>query len=733
MKKRALKSLSAVIAFAMVLALFPQLAVTTAANSNNFVFERMNRNITDEQLATMIADGTIPQNVTGLYLQGNQISDLSVLSELKNLGVLALGGNQISDLSPLAELRGLWSLTLDNNQIIDISPLAKLTALQTLWLNDNNISDISAIKKMANLHTLHLHNNQISDISAFRGFRIQGGWWNLNLSGNQISDVSPLNTLTRLRELDLSRNKIVDISPLVGIESRAHPGGGGGTDGLLVLDLAKNQISNILPLKELTGLRSIKVTGNPTTEKQVEELRKTLPHFVSDPNRMSRLLFETATCSACCVCICIDCGSVRCLDCGSQLCLKCDCTVPALLCNVIMPSMFADTTLTRVGSANKLLSDTRQVDNTFVMAYLNEIIQNNADAKVDFGKLDSDQMTIITVPDVWEENVVEPLRIWFLPLASTLLIGEDKDGNALLYRESSSWTNPPWLGDWVRGNWAVRLENNSDAYRVIAALDSTCVVVPSRPTANPKFSGRARIDQDFSGNSLLTGGIGNGLTARGMFGFPIAELSRIGTLDIYSFQLPVDCKQNVLNSISILNQVQGIKYAEPNYFGFREVPPPPRPAPDLAAAGLEEALDILRCITGDHTNCGNRRIEDLDFDGSGWVDIEDAILVLNKFEWGKEIAASGNALTMLIQTEEFAASGTVTPFQPGHVLGKEYICTLDALEILKYIVGIETVIADGNRAFNAARITGGDTPTVSDVLEILKHLVQLPSRLDRVR
>ena len=91
---------------------------------------------------------------------------------------------------------------------------------------------------------------------------------------------------------------------------------------------------------------------------------------------------------------------------------------------------------------------------------------------------------------------------------------------------------------------------------------------------------------------------------------------------------------------------------------------------------------------------------------------------------------SGAQLELIAVTNNKTAAAD---FQPGYVLGKDYICVLDALEILKYIVGIETVIADGNRAFNAARITGGDTPTVSDALEILKYLVQLPSRLERVR
>ena len=67
----------------------------------------------------------------------------------------------------------------------------------------------------------------------------------------------------------------------------------------------------------------------------------------------------------------------------------------------------------------------------------------------------------------------------------------------------------------------------------------------------------------------------------------------------------------------------------------------------------------------------------------------------------------------------------------GHVLGNDTITVEDALEILKYLVGIESKIVDGNRAFKAALITGGSEPAIGDVLEILKYLVGMESKLNR--
>ena len=49
----------------------------------------------------------------------NQVSDISVLSELKNLQRLGLEYNQISDISALADLTKLETLRLYSNPVLD--------------------------------------------------------------------------------------------------------------------------------------------------------------------------------------------------------------------------------------------------------------------------------------------------------------------------------------------------------------------------------------------------------------------------------------------------------------------------------------------------------------------------------------------------------------------------------------------------------------------------------------
>jgi hypothetical protein len=65
----------------------------------------------------------------------------------------------------------------------------------------------------------------------------------------------------------------------------------------------------------------------------------------------------------------------------------------------------------------------------------------------------------------------------------------------------------------------------------------------------------------------------------------------------------------------------------------------------------------------------------------------------------------------------------------GRVLGRNKAGVDDALEILKWVVGLPNSICGNEPAFNAARVTGGDSPAVDDALEILKWVVGLDSLL----
>jgi Leucine-rich repeat (LRR) protein len=168
-----------------------QTMVSLSIAEEHIYISLTNRGITDERLAEMVANGEIPQNVTGMCLGMNQITDISPLAGLTNLRNLSLGYNQISDLTPLANLtnlgRNMGVLSLDNNQISDLTGLENLTNLGVLTLSNNQIVDVTPLQNLTNL------------------------WW-LELWGNQIEDVMPLAWLTGLdsTSLCLDRNPVAN-------------------------------------------------------------------------------------------------------------------------------------------------------------------------------------------------------------------------------------------------------------------------------------------------------------------------------------------------------------------------------------------------------------------------------------------------------------------------------------------------------------------------------------------
>ncbi|MFZ1234262.1 MAG: leucine-rich repeat protein [Thiofilum sp.] len=158
--------------------------------------------------------------LTVLIASGNNIRDLSSLSELSQLQTLDLSSNQISDVSALSGLSQLQKLYLGANQISNVSALSGLSQLQTLDLSYNQISDLSALSSLSQLQTLYLGKNQISDVSALLGLsQLQ----TLYLGANQISDLSALLGLSQLQKLDLMGNQISDLSQIINLIEKGLP------------------------------------------------------------------------------------------------------------------------------------------------------------------------------------------------------------------------------------------------------------------------------------------------------------------------------------------------------------------------------------------------------------------------------------------------------------------------------------------------------------------------------
>lgn len=208
-------------------------------------------------------------SLESLSLFNNQISDIGSLSGMGRLSSLNLGANRIIDISPLSGLSRMASLNLSQNEIVSIQPLAGLTRLTECLLDNNQISDLTPLAEMHVLNALYLAHNQIRKLDPLSGVSLTV----LTLDGNpivdftplsaqvrlqilslgqcQISDLAPLSGLTRLTELILISNRISDLNPLSGLTELAY------------LELSFNQISDVTPLSGLVKLEFLGLNNNP--------------------------------------------------------------------------------------------------------------------------------------------------------------------------------------------------------------------------------------------------------------------------------------------------------------------------------------------------------------------------------------------------------------------------------------------------------------------------------------
>ncbi len=270
-----------------------------------------------------------------LDLTGNSISDLTPLMDLPALEWLSIKDNLVTDLRPLMGLSSLRYINAEGNGITGTAALAPLSDLNELYLAFNQISDLSGLKELVNLRKLGLESTGLTDEklgelasmtsldvlciydnpaltgegvdalkAQLRGCNIKhsdlvysieiGGEsvlenvTELELFGRGIRDITPITRFRQLEKLDLGANNIENIyafqylnAPLRELRI-ANNNISDGTplmylQSLEILDVSGNNISSISPIKQLTSLTWLKLSGNPLDEEQIEELRAALP------------------------------------------------------------------------------------------------------------------------------------------------------------------------------------------------------------------------------------------------------------------------------------------------------------------------------------------------------------------------------------------------------------------------------------------------------------------------
>ena len=205
----------------------------------------LGNNVMDEILQLYALDN--------LSLAGNNISDVSALSQLGGLTTLNLSDNMITDVSALAQLTNLRTLYLDNNPITDLQPISSLTNLTTLSIKGITLTETQLKRLASALPTCAIHSEtteeEMQDIS-FGGVTFKTDVTELDLTGMGLQNISALAACKNLQKLNLSGNTISDLSPLMDIPT------------LQWLDISNNYVSDLRPLMGISSLRFLNASGN---------------------------------------------------------------------------------------------------------------------------------------------------------------------------------------------------------------------------------------------------------------------------------------------------------------------------------------------------------------------------------------------------------------------------------------------------------------------------------------
>lgn len=108
----------------------------------------MSKQLTRE-LISQKAKTDIIEKITKINLWGNNIDDISIIEEMKQLQIISLSVNKISSLKAFKNHQNITDLSLRSNNIFDFNEVAYLSScpnLRVLWLNDNPISEDEAYR-----------------------------------------------------------------------------------------------------------------------------------------------------------------------------------------------------------------------------------------------------------------------------------------------------------------------------------------------------------------------------------------------------------------------------------------------------------------------------------------------------------------------------------------------------------------------------------------------------------
>ena len=148
--------------------------------------------------------GGVSLDLDELYLRGNEIRDLDLLSQLPNLNALSVGENPIRSLDPIGKLSQLEWLSLADTGVRALSVL-DTSNLSYLDASGNNLKTIEPLAGARNLKVLHLEENEVADIQPLSGLQLEF----VDLEGNQVRSIDAAFNSMSQGEILLDSNPVL--------------------------------------------------------------------------------------------------------------------------------------------------------------------------------------------------------------------------------------------------------------------------------------------------------------------------------------------------------------------------------------------------------------------------------------------------------------------------------------------------------------------------------------------
>ena len=219
--------------------------------------------------------------------------DLALLAQCTNLRVLVLDYQQITDLSPLTGLP-LEYLSITGNEVSDLSPLTNCQKLQTVDVGENPVRSADVLAQLLNLRDVGLEATSVTSVAAFAGSNIQF----LNVRTTWVTDYTPLEDcpqltrlitgsmpdgaaetlsgLTGLEELRLYSTPSLDLTLLAGFQNLqevdffgstvSHPEALVGLSSLRNVNLGETGVRDLSFLSSMQALTDLDLRENPLTD-----------------------------------------------------------------------------------------------------------------------------------------------------------------------------------------------------------------------------------------------------------------------------------------------------------------------------------------------------------------------------------------------------------------------------------------------------------------------------------